>query len=183
MRALASYVSFISAVNALIGRVFSWLALAIVLVCFTVVVQRYLFSTTQVWMQDLYVWLSGIMFMAVSAHALMRDQHVRVDIFYQKASVRRKAWLDLIGVSFCLIPFCILVWVYAWPYVMRAWRLYEGSPNVGGMPGFFILKSFILVFVVVTLLQGLAMAARSILVITNRESLLPQHLQYKREGN
>ena len=53
----------------MVGQVFSWLSLGIVLVCFTVVVERYLFSTSQIWMQDLYVWLSGAMFMALSAYA------------------------------------------------------------------------------------------------------------------
>ena len=89
MRALASYTIFISAINRLVGQVFSWLSLGIVLVCFTVVVERYLFSTSQIWMQDLYVWLSGAMFMALSAYALMRDVLVRVDIFYRRVSKRQ----------------------------------------------------------------------------------------------
>ncbi len=181
MRAVATYITIISAINGVIGRLFSWLSLAIVLVCFTVVVLRYWFNTSYIWMQDLYVWLSGAMFMGVSAYALMRDDHVRVDIFYRKASLRQKAWRDLFGVLFCLLPFCLLVWTYALPYVQRAWRLTEGSPNAGGLEGFFILKGFILVFVVLTALQGLAMLGRSILVLGNREELLPEHLRYKQE--
>ena len=179
MRALASYTIFISAINRLVGQVFSWLSLGIVLVCFTVVVERYLFSTSQIWMQDLYVWLSGAMFMALSAYALMRDEHVRVDIFYRRVSNRQKAWHDLFGVLTCLLPFCLLVWTYALPYVQRAWRLHEGSPNTGGMPGFYILKTFILVFVVLTALQGLAMLCRSILTLAGRDTLLPAHLRYQ----
>ena len=65
MRALALVVRFISGLNSLIGNVFSWLSLAIVLVCFTVVVQRYVFAISFVWMQDLYIWLNGAMFTAV----------------------------------------------------------------------------------------------------------------------
>jgi cell division protein FtsB len=98
LRAIARIVRAISGVNWLVGNVFSWLALAIVIVCFTVVVQRYAFSTTRLWMQDLYVWLSGAMFTAVAAFAMFRNDHVRVDIFYRPASTRTKAWLDLIGV-------------------------------------------------------------------------------------
>ena len=178
MRYLALYASLVSAINRIIGLVFSWLALGIVLVCFTVVVERYLFSTSQIWMQDLYVWLSGAMFMAVSAFALMRDDHVRVDIFYRRASLRSKAWLDLFGVVAFLLPFCALVWTYALPFVQRAWRLHEGSPNNGGMPGFYILKTFILLFVVLTALQGLAMLCRSILTLAGRDDLLPRDLRY-----
>ena len=46
------------------------------------------------------------------------------------------------------------------------------------MPGLFVLKSFILVFCVLVGLQGLAMAARSILVLADREELLPDDLRY-----
>ncbi len=181
MQGLAALVKGISAINWLVGQVLSWLALACVLVCFTVVVQRYFFASSTLWMQDLYVWLSGAMFTGVAGFALLRNQHVRVDIFYAPATIRRKAIADLIGVVFFLLPFIYIVLTYGWTYVSRSWRLMEASSNVGGMPGYFILKSFIIVFGVLVGLQGLAMAARSILVLSNREDLLPADLRYQTE--
>ena len=74
-----------------------------------------------------------------------------------------------------------VVWAYGWPFVIRSWRLYEGSANIGGMPGLFILKTFILLFAAVIALQGLAMAARSILVLNGKEDLLPENLRYEAE--
>jgi TRAP-type mannitol/chloroaromatic compound transport system permease small subunit len=79
------------------------------------------------------------------------------------------------------MPFILVILIYAWPYVMRSWRLFEGSQNVGGMPGLFVLKTFVIGFCVVVGLQGLAWAARSILVIADREELLPPALRYKRD--
>ena len=179
MQFLANSVRAISALNRVVGHLLSWLALAIVLVCFTVVVQRYIFHTTQLWMQDLYVWLSGAMFTGVAGFALMRDEHVRVDILYRPWPIRKKAIADLIGTLIFLIPYVVVVLLYAWPFVTRSWRLYEGSANVGGMPGLFILKSFIIVFAVLVGLQGLAIIARSILVLNDREGLLPETLRYR----
>ena len=176
---LANSVRAISALNRVVGHLLSWLALAIVLVCFTVVVQRYIFHTTQLWMQDLYVWLSGAMFTGVAGFALMRDEHVRVDILYRPWPIRKKAIADLIGTLIFLIPYVVVVLLYAWPFVTRSWRLYEGSANVGGMPGLFILKSFIIVFAVLVGLQGLAIIARAILVLNDREELLPETLRYR----
>jgi TRAP-type mannitol/chloroaromatic compound transport system permease small subunit len=57
--------------------------------------------------------------------------------------------------------------------------LREGSANPGGMPGLYILKSFILVFVVLVGLQGIAMALRSVLVLKGREDLLPAPYRYR----
>lgn len=179
MRALALIVRIISGINALVGNVFSWLSLAIVAVCFTVVVQRYVFAISYVWMQDLYVWLNGAMFTAVAGFALLRNDHVRVDIFYRPASTRRKAMVDLIGVFLFLLPFTFVVTNYGWSFVSRSWRLHEASANVGGMPGLFILKSFIIAFAVLLALQGIAMAARAVLVLADREDLLPPHLRYE----
>jgi TRAP-type mannitol/chloroaromatic compound transport system permease small subunit len=181
MAVIAFIVRAISALNRLIGNTFAWLSLAIVLVCFTVVLQRYVLSTTQLWMQDLYVWLNGAMFTAVSGFALLRNDHVRVDIFYRPATVRTKAIVDLIGVVVFLLPFCWIVYRYGWPFVARSWRIHEGSANVGGMPGLFILKSFILVFAALVALQGIAMALRSVLVLAGQEHRLPADLRYEND--
>ena len=181
MRAAAFLVRAICGLNAVVGNIVSWLSLAIVLVCFTVVVQRYIFSTSFVWMQDLYIWLNGAMFTAVAGFALMRNDHVRVDIFYRPANVRWKAIVDLAGVILFLLPFTWMVAAYGWTFVARSWRLGEASANVGGMPGLFVLKSFILVFAGLVALQGIAMALRSLLVLTDNENLLPEKLRYRQQ--
>ena len=179
MQILAAFTRLIGGLNWLVGQVLSWLALACVLVCFTVVVQRYVFSTSTLWMQDLYVWLGGAMFTGVAGFALLRNDHVRVDVFYRPAPARRKAIADLIGVVIFLLPYVYVVWTYGYPAVARSWGYMEGSANIGGMPGLFVLKSFILVFAVLVGLQGLAMAARAILVLAGKENLLPPHLRYE----
>lgn len=181
MHMLAGLIRAISTLNRAVGNTLSWLALVCVLVCFTVVVQRYFFHVSHLWMQDLYVWVNGAMFTGVAGFALLRQDHVRVDIFYRPASVRWKATADLIGVVLFLFPFMYVVISFGLPYVQRSWRIYEGSANIGGMPGLFILKSFILVFAVLVTLQGIAMAARSILVLNHRQDLLPPKLRYEAE--
>ncbi len=167
--------------NRVIGNIFMWLSVAIVLVCFWVVVERYIFQNTRLWMQDLYPWLNGVMFTSIAGYALYRNDHVRVDIFFRPASILRKAWLDLLGICIFLMPFAWVVWSYSFTFVRRSVGLLEASANPGGMPGLFVLKSFILVFAVVIALQGVAMAIRSILIIAGREDLIPDDYRYKYE--
>lgn len=175
---MAWLIRAINTLNSLVGKTFAWLALGIVIVCFWVVVERYLFTTTKLWMQDLYVWLNGAMFTAVAGFALMRDDHVRVDIFYRPASKRWKATADLIGAIVFLMPFAVVVVVYGLPFVQRSWRFMENSANVGGMPGLYVLKSFIMVFAVLIGLQGIAMVLRSLLVLRGREDMVPKDYRY-----
>ena len=178
MQAVAATVRAIHGINALLGRVLSYLPLFIVLICFTVVVMRYVFRIGSVPMQDLYIWLNGAMFMGIAGYALMKDSHVRVDIFYREARTRTKAIVDMIG-SVCFVgPFLWTVAWWGWPYVARSWSLEESSPNMGGLPGLFILKSFILVFVAAVGLQALAMFLRGVLVLAGREDLLPPAMRY-----
>lgn len=108
MLVLAAFIRIVGGMNRVVGEVLSWLALACVLICFTVVVQRYVFHTSTLWMQDLYVWLAGAMFTGVAGFALLRDDHVRVDIFYRPAPPKRKAIADLIGVVLFLLPLSTL---------------------------------------------------------------------------
>lgn len=179
MIVLSYLMQTINLINRLIGNVFMWLAVGIVLACFWVVVERYLIGITRLWMQDLYPWMNGVMFTAVAGYALYRNDHVRVDIFYRPASTRTKAWLDLLGVAIFLLPFAWVVWTYSFTFVQRSWGLLESSANPGGMPGLFVLKTFILVFAATIALQGIAMAIRSILLIADREDLVPDDYRYK----
>lgn len=176
---LAYVMRAINGVNRLIGNVFGWLSLGIVLVCFAVVVERYVFMNTRLWMQDLYIWMNGAMFTAVAGYALFRNDHVRVDIFFRPAPTRRKALMDLIGVLVFLWPFCWVIYSYCIVFVQRSWRIMESSANFGGMPGLFVLKSFIIVLAAVLALQGLAMVIRSILILARREDLVPENFRYR----
>ena len=82
--------------------------------------------------------------MGAAGYTLMRDGHVRVDIFYREASARTKALIDMIGCVVFIAPFVTVLTIWALPYVERSWRLHEGSANFGGMPGLYVLKSFLL---------------------------------------
>jgi TRAP-type mannitol/chloroaromatic compound transport system permease small subunit len=89
---------------------------------------------------------------------------VRCDIFYASASPRRQALIDLIGVIIFLLPTCALIAWVAWPYVANAWAVREGSPEGSlGIPGVYLLKSVILVFAGLVMLQGVAMALHAAL--------------------
>jgi TRAP-type mannitol/chloroaromatic compound transport system permease small subunit len=174
LEALAIFVRVVNRANEWIGRAVSWLTLGVVLVCFSVVVLRYVFNMGFVWMQDIYVWLHAIAFTLGAGYALLHDHHVRVDIIYRPASETYKAWLNLAGVFLLLMPFVSVLIYWGWGYVVRSWELQERSQNVGGMYGLFLVKSCLIGFAIVVAFQGLSMAARSILILTGNRYLLPR---------
>ena len=173
MGALIAFIRVVDAVNEAVGRVVAWLTFGTVAVCFLVVVLRYVFSIGFIWMQELYVWQHAVVFMLGAGYTLLHGGHVRVDIFYARMDPRRRAIVDIIGTFVFLLPWLGIVIYYGMPFLMLSWRLLEPSSQSDGLPGFFLLKSVIPAFCVLVGLQGLALAARSVLVLAGREDFAP----------
>lgn len=167
--ALRAAVAALERVNERIGRAIAWLTVFMVAVTFLIVILRYGFGLSWVWMQESVLWAHSIVFLGAAGYGLLRESHVRVDILYRGFGPRAKAWTDLLGTLILLFPFCAVLIYQAWPYVADSWAIREGSLDAGGIPAAFVLKTFILVFPVVLALQGLAVAGRSLLVISARD--------------
>jgi len=156
-------------VNRCVGRIVAWLTLVTVVICGAVVLLRYSAGVGHVWMQELYVWTHAMTFLLAAGFAYLLNAHVRVDIFYASFSARGKAWVDLFGVIFLLMPWLVLLGWTAWTYVTYSWQTNEISVQSNGMPAMYVLKSSILGFVALVGLQGVAWIGRSILVLGGRE--------------
>ncbi|VAW68987.1 TRAP dicarboxylate transporter, DctQ subunit, unknown substrate 6 [hydrothermal vent metagenome] len=150
----------------LTGQLTSWLVLVMVLITFLVVLLRYLLDTGWVALQESISYLHSIVFLLGASYTLKHDGHVRVDIFYDRLSSKAKAWLNLLGHAFILMPVMVFIFWISWPYVADSWHVKESSREAGGMPGVYILKSFILLMAVLLMLQGLALILKSVMKIT-----------------
>ncbi|MDB2414600.1 TRAP transporter small permease subunit [Rickettsiales bacterium] len=158
---LESVAAKIDCLNNNIGRYMSWLALLMVIVmCFNVI-SRYVLNTTLVWQQELVGYMHAILFLSTAGYTLLGDGHVRVDVFYQNFSEKRKALVNLLGTLFFLIPVCLCIAIYSGDFILNSWDILEGSSEYDGLPGLFILKSFIWFFCASMVLQGVSVICRS----------------------
>jgi TRAP-type mannitol/chloroaromatic compound transport system permease small subunit len=177
METVARVVRLINAVNRLIGRPAAWLILGTVLICAAVALMRYGLGFGRIWIQELYVALFSISFMLIAGYVYACNQHVRVDVVSSRLSELTKARIEIFGVLFFLFPWLAVVfWVSVAgerSFVTSAWLIGEGSPQAGGLPGYYLLKALIPVFCVMMALQGLAAIGRSLLILGGREDLLP----------
>ncbi len=154
-------------------RIVHFLTLLMVLITFAVVVLRYGFDLGWIAMQESVTYLHAANFMLGAAFTLRHDAHVRVDIFYQKFGPRGRAWVDLLGTLFLLLPVCAFILYASWDYVRESWHLMEGSQEAGGIPAVWLLKSLLLAMPVLLILQGLAVAARCLRVLAGAEPVPP----------
>lgn len=147
---------FLNQINEWTGRVVAWLVLAMVLTTFAIVLLRYGFNFGSIAMQESVVYFHSFMFMLAIGYTLKHEQHVRVDVFYQYFTTRQKAWVNLLGGIFLLLPVCSFLIYVSWNYTGNAWRLFEGSQEAGGLPLVFILKTLIPMMPALLALQVIA---------------------------
>lgn len=149
------------------GRAVSWLTLFMVITTFVVVVLRYLFDTGWIALQESITYMHAAVFLIGAAYTLQQDGHVRVDIFYSRFGEQARAWVDLCGALFMLIPFMFFIGWMSWEYVISSWNVLEGSREAGGLPGVFLLKSLILVMTALLMLQAGAQVIRAFNKLVN----------------
>lgn len=147
----------------------SWFTLFMVLLTLLIVVLRYGFNLGWIAMQESVMYLHGMVFLLGAAHTLRVNEHVRVDIFYSRFGNRKRAHVDIFGSLFLLMPVNIFIFMVSFEYVMRAWQVMETSREAGGIPAVFLLKSLILVFSFIMLLQGVAEVIRNMAKLSLHE--------------
>lgn len=162
MNLLKHICAWIDALNDRVGRCVAWTTLLLVLVTFVDVVMRYFFNTSYVFTQELEWHVFAFIFLMGAGYTLKNDGHVRVEVFYGKLSPYGRAWINLIGVVFFLIPSCLVFIKTSIPFVMESFRIMEGSPDPGGIPFRYLLKSCIPVGYILMLLQGVALGLNSL---------------------
>ncbi len=143
----------IQTANAALGRACAWLTLFLVLGTACVVVLRYAFGVGATALQEAVMYAHALTFMGTAAWALQRQAHVRVDIFYQNFSARKKALVDSSGHLLLLLPMCLFLGWNSWGYVVNSWAIHETSGETGGLGFMYLQKSIILLLVGSLLLQ------------------------------
>jgi len=171
MKLIHKYIKWTDKINDRLGSATSWLVLVLILVITYDVIVRYLFQTSSVAMQELEWHLFAIIFLLSAGYTLKIDDHVRVDVFYSRFSVKKQAWINLLGSLFFLIPFCVILIVASENFVLISFGVGETSPDAGGLPARYILKAFIPVSFFFLLLQGIAILFKSIIKIKDSKKL------------
>jgi TRAP-type mannitol/chloroaromatic compound transport system permease small subunit len=155
----------IDVLNESVGRLVSWLTLAMVLITFSIVVLRYLFDLSWVSLQESIIYLHSLVFMLGAAYTLKHNGHVRVDIVYQRCTPMVKAWIDFLGTLLLLLPVAGFILWSSWEYVADSWAITEGSRNSGGLPLVYLLKSCLLLMSGLLVLQGISLLISKLNII------------------
>jgi len=133
MRSLLGLSRAIDALNNAVGKLAYWLILAAVLISTGNAIVRYGLNTSSNAWLEIQWYLFSFVFLFCAGYTLLHNQHVRIDILTSHLSGRAKAWIDILGTIFFLLPMAIVIMWLSWPVFVDAWDSHEVSTNAGGL--------------------------------------------------
>jgi TRAP-type mannitol/chloroaromatic compound transport system permease small subunit len=177
----------IDALSEFFGKIGVYLTILVIAVGFYNVAARYVgrFIGVQLssnfWI-ELQKYLFTAIFMAMFAYNMKHEVNVRVDFLYAQWPPKRRALVNLLGTLLFLLPFCVLgVWV-AWNPLLMSWRLWEMSPDPGGLPRVPLRVGVVLVFVLLAL-QGISQAIKYVAVLAGDQAVAHELAQEAPPGS
>lgn len=149
-----------------VGRIFSWSWILLMVLVVLNVILRYFFSNSYVALEELQWHIYSIGFMIGLSYCVLHDGHVRVDVLAEKLSHRKRALIEMLGLGLFLVPFCLFILFYAYPFVERAYVMGEVSGSPGGLPMRWLIKSVILIGFGLLLLAAVSRFVRAMSFLT-----------------
>jgi len=154
----------------MLGNFCSLLMVLMILNVFYDVIMRYFFNDVSIGMQELEWHLFAAMFMFGIAYTLKEDAHVRVDIFYDAMTKRKKAFINIFGSIIFALPITLLIFYYSIDYTLDAYTMGEGSGDPGGLPHRWIVRSVIPLSSLFLVLAIIHVVLSQIQILTDNDS-------------
>ena len=123
MKPLLAFSRAIDRVNNRFGQIATWLVLIATLISAGNAASRYLFSaSSNAWLEIQWYLFAGMVLLG-APYVLKINEHVRVDLFYSVVSERVRIWIDLLARIFFLLPICVIMVYFTWPWFMDSRRI------------------------------------------------------------
>lgn len=164
MQGLLSISRAIDTVNTYIGKVASWLILVAILISAgNAIIRKVFSSSSNAWLEAQW-YLFGAVFMLCAAWTLLANEHIRIDIVSSRFPKRVRNWIEVMGHTLFLMPFCILLLYDSWPFFLKSYLQNEQSMNAGGLvvwpAKFLVVAGFVLL-----LFQGISELIKRIAIM------------------
>ncbi|HVZ33156.1 MAG TPA: TRAP transporter small permease subunit [Polyangiaceae bacterium] len=133
MKPLLGLARGIDWVSSQLGVIANWLVLLSCVISGGNATLRYLFHIgSSGWLEIQWYMFAGMVLLG-GPFTLKMNEHVRVDLVYGIVSERTRIWIDIVGGFLFLLPICIILIYFTWPWFVDSWRIGESSSNAGGL--------------------------------------------------
>ena len=158
---IANILKNIDRLSIFCGKAVAWLIPVLILELVYDTLARYVFNAPTFWSYDVSYMLYGTIFMIGAAYTLFRDEHVRIEVIYDKASARTKALIDVVGYIVFFFPSLIALLYFGSGFAFKSFKMLESSGESMWGPPIYPFKAVIPLAAILLLLQGIAQFLRS----------------------
>lgn len=149
-------ITIIDTISLWSGRIICLMLLPVIYVMIHEVIARKFFIAPTLWAYDLSRMISGAMFMAGAAYALMRGVHIRADFLYRLWKPRTQALVDAFAyIAFYFPGIAVFFWI-SFEYAMKAWVRGELSMDTAWMAPVAPVRSAMPLGAALLLMQGVS---------------------------
>ena len=156
-----------------IGQASAWLWIAVLLVVLCNVFSRFVLARGSIALEELSWHLFGAATLLALAYAVVRDDHVRVDVLREKFALRTQAWIELLGIVLLALPVIVLMIDSLLAYAHTAFVYLEHSQAPSGLPYRFLFKSVLPLGLALTAIALFARATRCSTLLLNFPRAIP----------
>ena len=125
-------------------------------------VSRYFGSTL---LQEMEWHFHTALFALVLGYGYIINSHVRVDLIREALPFRKQAWIEFLGASFFMIPYCLVVTAFAVKFAYESFILNEISASLVGLSHRWIIKTVLMVGLALSVLAGVAVWLQSAMIL------------------
>ena len=133
VKLLLKFSGVVDWVNTQFAVVANWLVLLTCLISAGNAAIRYLVSESSNGWLEIQWYLFAAMVLLGGPYTLKMNEHVRVDLIYGMVSERTRIWIDIVCGFLFLLPICLILTYFTWPWFVESWLIGEESPNAGGL--------------------------------------------------
>lgn len=165
MRALVRLSDILARIALYAGRIGAWACIPLIALIMVDVIARRFFNVGSTMLQELQWHFHALLFLSCIGFAYIRGSHVRIDMVREHLTERSRTILEAFGCAVILIPFCAVMIYYSVDIAWRAYLQGEGSPNPGGLPHWWIIKSAVPLGLLLAAVAGIAVLLRKIVLL------------------
>ncbi len=143
-----------------LARWLSWIWLALIAVVVINVTMRYLFGEGRVEFEEIQWHLYAVGFLIGLVTCMDADNHIRVDVFHDRMSLRSRAWIELYGLLLLFLPFVLSVLYFSFSFVEYSYSIGEVSDAPGGLAYRWVIKSFLPLSMFLLVVAGISRLSR-----------------------
>ena len=150
------------------GKAVAWLIPLLILELVYDTAARYIFNAPTAWSYDISYMLYGSAFMGGASYPLLLDEHVRIEIIYEKFSPKARAIIDAAGYLLFFFPSMLSFLYFGTLFTLNSWELHETSGVSMWSPPIYPFKAIIPITAFLLILQGGVQFTRCLISIAGR---------------